>query len=87
MARKIPKWYDFPYAGFGDNLKGLKAGDEKIVKYTYPEDSNYEKLRGKEVEFHVIVENVKSLKLPEFNDAFAQTVGEFETVEKLREND
>lgn len=81
-----PEVVDFPYAGFGDNLKGLKAGDEKAVKYTYPEDSNYEKLRGKKVEFHAKVENVKSMTLPEVNDSFAQTVGEFESVAKLRES-
>ena len=77
---------DFPYAGFGDNLVNLTANDEKLIKYTYPADSNYEKLRGKKVEFHAKVESVKSLNLPEFDDAFAQTVGEFENAEKLREN-
>lgn len=86
VGEKDPEVVDFPYAGFGDNLKGLKANDEKVVRYTYPEDSNYDKLRGKEVDFHVKVENVKSLTLPEVNDAFAQTVGEFENVGKLRES-
>ncbi|MBA4386085.1 MAG: trigger factor, partial [Anaerolinea sp.] len=81
-----PNGNDFPYAGFGDNLVKLKAGDEKKVKYTYPADSRYEKLRSKDVEFSIIVESVKELKLPEFDDAFAQTVGEFESVDKLREN-
>ncbi len=86
VGERDPEVVDFPYAGFGDNLKGLKANDEKVVRYTYPEDSNYDKLRGKEVDFHVKVENVKSMTLPEVNDAFAQTVGEFETVEKLRDS-
>jgi trigger factor len=86
VGENDPEVVDFPYAGFGDNLKGLKANDEKSVKYTYPETSNYEKLRGKEVEFKVKVENVKSMTLPEVNDAFAQTVGEFDTVEKLRDS-
>ena len=81
-----PEVVDFPYPGFGENLKGLKDNEEKKIKYTYPTDSNYDKLRGKEIEFHVKVENVKSLTLPEFNDAFAQTVGEFENAEKLRES-
>lgn len=81
-----PNGNDFPYEGFGDNLVKLKAGDEKKIKYTYPTDSRYEKLRGKDVEFSVIVESVKALNLPEFDDAFAQTVGEFENVDKLRES-
>jgi len=81
-----PNGADFPYPGFGDNLAKLAAGDEKKIKYTYPADSRYEKLRGKKVEFHATVESVKSLKLPEFDDAFAQTVGDFENTEKLRAN-
>jgi trigger factor len=76
---------DFPYPGFGDNLKGLKADDEKTFKYTYPEDSIYDRLRGREVEFHVTVQNVKKLELPELTDEFAQTLGNFENVDKLRE--
>jgi trigger factor len=85
VGESDPEVVDFPYAGFGENLKGLKAGDEKTVKYTYPEDSNYDKLRGKEVEFLAKVESVKSMTLPELDDAFAQTVGEFENVARLRE--
>ncbi len=81
-----PNGNDFPYEGFGDNLVKLKTGDEKKVKYTYPADSRYEKLRGKDVEFSIKVESVKTLNLPEFDDAFAQTVGEFENVDKLRES-
>ncbi len=81
-----PNGNDFPYEGFGDNLVKLKAGDAKKVKYTYPAESRYEKLRGKDVEFSITVESVKSLTLPEFDDAFAQTVGEFENADKLREN-
>lgn len=81
-----PNGNDFPYEGFGDNLVKLKAGGTKKVKYTYPADSRYEKLRGMDVEFNVLVESVKELKLPEFDDAFAQTVGEFESVDKLRES-
>lgn len=86
IGEKDPEVVDFPYPGFGENLKGLKENDEKNIKYTYPVDSTYDKLRGKEIEFHVKVENVKSLTLPEFNDAFAQTVGEFENAEKLRDS-
>ncbi len=86
IGENDPEVVDFPYPGFGENLKGLKENDEKNIKYTYPADSKYDKLRSKEIEFHVKVENVKSLTLPEFNDAFAQTVGEFENAEKLRES-
>lgn len=77
---------DFPYSGFSDNLVKLAAGDEKKIKYTYPADARYEQLRGKEVEFLAKIDSIKSLSLPEFDDTFAQSVGEFENAEKLREN-
>jgi FKBP-type peptidyl-prolyl cis-trans isomerase (trigger factor) len=53
-------------------LKGLKENDEKTFKYSYPADSKYDRLRGKEVEFHAVIESVKTLHLPELNDEFAQ---------------
>lgn len=85
IGESDPEENDFPYAGFGDNLKGLKEKDEKTFKYTYPEDSKYDRLRGKEVEFHAVIESVKTLNLPEVNDEFAQSLGSFENVQNLRD--
>lgn len=85
IGENDPEENDFPYPGFGDELKGLKADGEKTFKYSYPEESKYDRLRGREVEFHVTVQNVKKLELPELTDEFAQTLGNFENVAKLRE--
>jgi trigger factor len=85
IGEKDPEENDFPYADFGDNLIGLKEKGEKTFKYTYAEDSKFDRLRGKEVEFHAVIESVKTLHLPELNDEFAQSLGEFENVSKLRE--
>ena len=85
IGENDPEVTDFPYPGFGDNLVGLKENEEKSFKYSYPEDSKYDRLRGKEVEFKVVVESVKTLTLPELNDEFAQSVGDFENLAKLRE--
>jgi len=75
----------WPFPGFGEHLIGLAAGQEHTFTYLYPEESPYDKLRGKEAEFHVTVESVKELKLPELNDEFAQSLGSFENVEALRQ--
>lgn len=75
---------DWPFPGFNDHLTGLSAGEEKTFTYTFPEDEEDEALRGKEVEFTVSVQSVKAMHLPELDDAFAQTVGEFENMEALR---
>lgn len=85
IGENDPEENDFPYPGFGDELKGLKAEGEKTFKYSYPEDSKFDRLRGREVEFHVTAQNVKKLELPELTDEFAQTLGNFENVAKLRE--
>jgi trigger factor len=65
----------FPFNGFGENLIGLKAGESKEFTHKYSKDTNFEKLRGKEAQFSVIVENVKSLTKPALDDAFAKLVG------------
>jgi trigger factor len=75
---------DWPFPGFNDHLRGLSAGDEKTFTHTFPEDEKDEALRGKEVEFKVVVQSVKAVHLPELDDAFAQTVGEFDTMDDLR---
>lgn len=75
---------DWPYPGFNESLKGLSAGEEKVSKYTFPKDEKDDALKGKKVEFKVNVQSVKSLKLPELNDEFAQTVGQFDSVDALR---
>ncbi|MHB0923372.1 MAG: trigger factor [Bellilinea sp.] len=74
---------NWPYPGFNESLLGLSAGDEKIIRYTFPEDEADEALKGKEVEFTVNVQSIKAMNLPELNDEFAQSVGQFETVAEL----
>lgn len=75
---------EWPFPGFSEKLLGIKAGDELSFPYEYPEDYEYESMRGVKAEFSVVVEGVKSRQLPELNDEFASTVGEFETLEALR---
>lgn len=75
---------EWPYPGFSRQLTGLAAGDEKSTTYAYPEDSEFERLRGTEAKFQVKVEEVKAHILPELDDAFAQSVGDYETIDELR---
>jgi trigger factor len=76
--------YEWPYPGFSPSLIGLSKGDEKTITHTFPEDSDYISLRGQEVEFHFFVEQVKERHLPALDDQFAQSIGEYETLEALR---
>ncbi len=76
---------EWPFPGFSRNLLGLSVGEERILTYTYPEDSPFEMLRGKEAEYKLVVESVKSRTLPELNDEFAQSQGNYENLEALRD--
>ncbi len=74
------------YDEFSNELAGLAEGEEKTFKHKYPKDALIESLQGKQVEFNVKVQSVKSLVLPEVDDAFAEQVGQFESVEAMRED-
>lgn len=76
----------WPFPGFSEHLLGMSEGEEKVIDYSYPEDSNYEKLRGKNAKFTVKLQSVKALTLPEVNDDFARTIGNFETLDDLRKS-
>lgn len=72
--------------GFEDQLVGVRAGDEKEVNVTFPEDYHDEKLAGKDAVFKVKVHEVKALELPELDDDFAIDVDdEVETFAELKE--
>jgi trigger factor len=76
---------EWPYNGFAKELIGLKPGDTKTIKHTFPEDWELEALRGKETEMEVTVKTVRAVTLPELNDEFAKTAGAGETLDELRE--
>ncbi len=72
--------------GFEDQLVGVKAGDEKEVKVTFPEDYHAAELAGKESVFQVKVHTVKEKQEPKLDDEFAKDVSEFETLADLRKD-
>jgi len=75
---------DWPFDGFSRELLGLTANEEKIVIHTFGEDDVEVNLRGKEVEIKAFVASIKHLNIPELTDSFAQTLGEYKSVEDLR---
>ena len=71
--------------GFEEQLVGARAGEDREVRVTFPEDYGSAELAGKEAVFDVHVGDVKRREIPELDDEFAKDVGEFETLEDLRE--
>jgi trigger factor len=70
--------------GFEEQLKGAKAGDEVLVKVTFPEQYQAADLAGKAAEFDVTVKEVKAPAETKADDAFAERLG-IENLDKLRE--
>lgn len=56
--------------GFEEQLLGMKKGDEKEIKVTFPKDYHAEDLKGKEVTFKVKVNDVKTTVIPELGEEF-----------------
>jgi len=71
--------------GFNENLTGASPGDEKEFDVTYPDDYGRDSLAGKTVHFHVVVKGVRRKEKPELNDEFAQDLGDFRTVDELKD--
>jgi trigger factor len=69
---------------FDDSLMEKKAGDTVDFKVTFPEDYHNEKLKGLTIQFHVALKEIRKEVLPELDDDFAKSLGEFETLEKLK---
>ncbi len=70
--------------GFEDQLIGAKAGDDVVVKVTFPADYFVSDLAGKEAEFKVHVHDVKRKELPVLDDEFAKTTSAYESIEALK---
>jgi trigger factor len=66
-------------------LIGLSAGDEKEFIATYPETVDDPRYAGQEVTVSVEVHSVKEKEIYPLDDDFAQTVGDFDTLEGLKE--
>jgi len=71
--------------GFEEQVIGMKAGEEKDLDITFPEDYHAD-LAGKAVVFHVKVNEVKESQAPEVDDEFAKDVSEFESLEAFRKD-
>ncbi|MBE7008736.1 MAG: trigger factor [Ruminococcaceae bacterium] len=71
--------------GFEDQVIGMKAGEEKDIDITFPEDYHKD-LAGKAVVFKVKCSEVKVKELPELDDEFAKDVSEFDTIKELKDD-
>ncbi|MXP45083.1 trigger factor [Allopontixanthobacter sediminis] len=70
--------------GFEEQLTGVKTGDEKTITVTFPEDYPAENLKGKDAQFAITVQQVKTETESKADDEFAMSLG-LESLDKLKE--
>jgi trigger factor len=70
---------------FSEVLRGAMPGDVREAEITYPEDYAAERLAGKTVRFRIELKTIRVKELPELNDDFAKDLGDFQTLDEVRE--
>ncbi|HXE91189.1 MAG TPA: trigger factor [Terriglobales bacterium] len=69
---------------FNENLRGAQEGEERSFDVAYPAEFSDPRLAGQTFHYTVQVRGIKKKELPELDDAFARTLGEFPTLDDLR---
>ncbi len=69
---------------FDDQLVGMKPGDSKEFKVTFPEDYHNKKLAGLEISFQVTLNEIREEVLPAIDDALAKKAGQYENLDGLK---
>lgn len=72
--------------GFEEQLLGMKEGEEKTFELNFPAEYHVKHLAGKPATFQVKLGVVQEREVPTLDDAFAKGLGNFESLEKLKEN-
>ena len=71
---------------FTENLRGASPEESREFEVTYPEDYDRKTLAGRTVRFKATVKAVRRKELPELNDDFAKDLGDFQTLDELKDS-
>ncbi len=72
---------------FEEKLVGMDVGAEEKHEVAFPKNHPNPILKGKKIEFHIIVKDIQEKVLPEVDDAFAKKVNsECNSLEELRDS-
>lgn len=70
--------------GFEDQLVGIAAGEQRLVKASFPANYMAEQLAGKDAEFDVTAKSIETPREVTIDDDFAKSLG-MESLDKLKE--
>ena len=70
---------------FTEHLRGAAAGEERTFEVDYPQDASDKRLAGKTFSYTVKIHAIKQKSLPELNDEFAKELGEFTSLDAVKQ--
>jgi trigger factor len=70
--------------GFEANIVGLKPGEETEFDITFPDDYPEPTLAGQQAHFKVDLKELREKILPDADDAFAQSMGDYPDMDALK---
>jgi trigger factor len=73
------------FPSFTEALLGANPGDTKEAEVVYPEDYGEPRLAGKAVRFALTPKVIQKKELPALDDEFARDLGDYQTLEELRD--
>lgn len=71
---------------FNKKLIGSSVGDEKEIKILVPKDVKDKKIAGKEIIYKVKIIEIKEKELPELNEDFIKTMGNYKTLDDFKKD-
>ncbi len=72
-------------AFLNEHIPGSKPGEEKVFTVSHPADHPNKKLAGKDMEYRLKVQSLKEKKLPPLDDDLARTLGDFKSLDELKD--
>jgi trigger factor len=70
---------------FTDNLRGVAPDESREFDVVYPEEYDRKNLAGRTVRFRATVKAVRRKELPDLNDEFAKDLGDYQTLDEVRD--
>jgi trigger factor len=71
--------------GFDAQLIGMNPGEQKTFTIHFPEDYGVKEMANTDVTYSVALKEIRKRVLPELDDEFAKDLGEFDSLDGLRE--
>lgn len=67
------------------HIPGLRPGEVRDFRHEYPAEGPNKALAGKTIDYRLTIEEIKAQRLPDVNDDFAKSLGDYDGLADLRE--